>query len=39
MYEFFQAVGKIPIDVEKLRVDYLAIVGHKVSIWKFWTDP
>ncbi|KAJ5068320.1 selenocysteine lyase [Anaeramoeba ignava] len=24
-----QAIGKIPVDVKKLRVDYLTIVGHK----------
>lgn len=26
---FVQALGKIPVDVEALGVDYLTIVGHK----------
>ena len=26
-----QAIGKIPVDVEDLSVDYLTIVGHKAS--------
>lgn len=26
-----QAIGKLPVDVEALGVDYLTIVGHKVS--------
>ena len=26
-----QAIGKIKVDVEELQVDYLTIVGHKVS--------
>ena len=25
-----QAIGKIPVDVKELGVDYLTIVGHKV---------
>lgn len=27
-----QAIGKIKVDVDKLQVDYLTIVGHKVSL-------
>ena len=33
-----QAIGKIQVDVEELRVDYLTIVGHKVfgkNVFKF----
>ena len=26
-----QAIGKINVDVEELNVDYLTIVGHKVT--------
>jgi cysteine sulfinate desulfinase/cysteine desulfurase-like protein len=26
-----QTIGKVPVDVRKLCVDYLTIVGHKVS--------
>ena len=26
-----QALGKIPVNIEDLSVDYLTIVGHKVS--------
>ena len=26
-----QAIGKIAVDVDELGVDYLTIVGHKVS--------
>lgn len=26
-----QAIGKIPVDVDDLNVDYLTIVGHKVK--------
>lgn len=29
-----QAIGKIPISVKDLNVDYLTIVGHKVSVKK-----
>ena len=25
-----QAIGKIPVDVQQLEVDYLTVVGHKV---------
>lgn len=25
-----QALGKVPVDISDLRVDYLTIVGHKV---------
>lgn len=27
-----QAIGKIPVDVGRLSVDYLTIVGHKVCL-------
>ena len=27
-----QAIGKIPINVQELGVDYLTVVGHKVSL-------
>jgi len=27
-----QAIGKIPVDVTDLDVDYLTVVGHKVSL-------
>lgn len=27
-----QAIGKVPVDVTDLNIDYLTIVGHKVSI-------
>lgn len=26
-----QAIGKVPVDVTDLNIDYLTIVGHKVS--------
>jgi len=26
-----QAIGKIPVNVDALGVDYLTLVGHKVS--------
>ena len=27
-----QAIGKIPVSVQNLKVDYLTIVGHKVGL-------
>ena len=28
-----QAIGKIPVDVTALGVDYLTVVGHKVHVY------
>jgi selenocysteine lyase len=27
-----QTIGKIPVDVQELKVDYLTVVGHKVRL-------
>lgn len=34
-----QAIGKVPVDVRELSVDYLTIVGHKVSYCLFPRIP
>lgn len=31
-----QALGKIPVNVDALGVDYLTIVGHKVGLLHFY---
>jgi len=32
-----QTIGKLPVDVEELKVDFLTVVGHKVNArcWGF----
>jgi cysteine sulfinate desulfinase/cysteine desulfurase-like protein len=32
-----QAVGKVPVDVDALGVDYLTVVGHKVRCVPSWS--
>ncbi len=32
-----QTIGKVPIDVAELQVDYLTIVGHKVICFICWS--
>ena len=34
-----QAIGKIPVDVQELGVNFLTITGHKVCILTYNIDP